>query len=78
MSYAGSDPVASNFFLPWAKTLMANFQWLNGALLMIVLLVGVSLPMWLLRKVARREAADRVDSVRLPRDGQLRAAVRRL
>ena len=63
LSYAGSDPVASNFFLPWAKTLMANFQWLNGALLMIVLLVGVSLPMWLLRKVARREAADRVGTV---------------
>jgi len=41
------DPTAERFFLPWAKTLFANFQWLNFAVLVPLLSIGVGVPLWL-------------------------------
>jgi serine/threonine protein kinase len=44
---ATKDPVAREFFLPWAKHLLDNFQYLNGLCVVLTLGVGVGLPMWL-------------------------------
>ena len=44
------DPVAERFFLPWAKWVMANLQWINGAALVTIVGIGVGLPLWLQRR----------------------------
>ncbi|MFO1513998.1 MAG: hypothetical protein U1F83_13945, partial [Verrucomicrobiota bacterium] len=52
------DPVAERFFLPWAKVLMANIQWINFAVLVPMLLIGVGVPLWLQRRMATRTSED--------------------
>ncbi len=44
------DPVAEQFFLPWAKVLMKNIQWINAAVLGLALPISVGVPLWLQRK----------------------------
>jgi MFS family permease len=41
------DPVAERFFLPWAKWLIANIQWINAIGVVAIVGVGVGLPLWL-------------------------------
>ncbi len=44
------DATAQNFFMPWAKQLMANFQAINFLLVAFVLALGLGLPWWLSRR----------------------------
>ena len=44
------DPVAQQFFLQWAKKLMANIQWLNAVLIVLVVGIGVGVPLWIKRR----------------------------
>ncbi len=51
------DPVAEQFFLPWAKVLMANFQWINAIVLIFILGIGVGVPLWIRKQTARQGKA---------------------
>ncbi len=60
------DPVAKDFFMPWALDLMANVGFYNLLLIAGVLLPGVGVPMWLAARKSgggtgqtRREVARR-------------------
>ncbi|HEX5218667.1 MAG TPA: protein kinase, partial [Verrucomicrobiae bacterium] len=44
------DPMAERFFLPWAKTVFANMQWLNFVVFVPLLAIGVGVPLWLQRR----------------------------
>ncbi|MCU0784975.1 MAG: protein kinase, partial [Verrucomicrobia bacterium] len=62
------DPVAERFFLPWAKTLMANLLWINAFFIGLVLPLVIGLPLWLQRRNgnnppggSRREEAQTED-----------------
>jgi len=44
------DPIAKHFFLPWAKSLMANAQWFNAVFIGLVLPIVISAPFWLRRR----------------------------
>jgi len=45
------DPMAQQFFLPWANTLFRNLQWINAIVIVIGLGIGVGLPLWLQRNM---------------------------
>ena len=47
------DPAAQRFFLPWAKTLLAHFQLINAILFVPMLAIGIGVPLWLQRRMAR-------------------------
>jgi serine/threonine protein kinase len=55
------DPVAEQFFLPWAKVLMDNFQWLNAALIVLAVGIGLGVPLWILNRVGRQTAGTTGD-----------------
>ena len=42
-----NDPVAHQFFYPWAQTLMADMGWFDAVLLPLVIGVTVGVPLWL-------------------------------
>ncbi len=57
------DPVAKHFFLPWAKSLMANAQWFNAAFIGLVLPVVIGVPFWLRRReLSRSYSGSTTDS----------------
>ncbi len=41
------DPAAVQFFLPWAKVLMANMQWFLAIFTTLVIGIGIGVPLWL-------------------------------
>ncbi len=57
------DPVAERFFLPWAKTLLANIQWVNAAFLALVLPIVIGVPLWLQRRGSNELRHDRRKAV---------------
>ncbi len=44
---ATQDPAARQFFLSWAKMLMANMPWFLGILIALVFGIGLGVPLWL-------------------------------
>ncbi len=50
------DPMAQRFFLPWAKTLMANIQLINIAFLAILLSIGCGVPFLLQRRTKKNSS----------------------
>jgi len=52
------DPLAEKFFLPWARVLMDNIQWINAAFLAILLPIGCGIPWWLQRSNANKSHHD--------------------
>jgi hypothetical protein len=61
------DPVAKQFFLPWAKVLMANIQWLIAAVFIPIIGIGVGVPLWIQKRGGRQTA-------RMPEDKGLEGA----
>jgi tRNA A-37 threonylcarbamoyl transferase component Bud32 len=51
------DPLARQFFLPWAKAFMAQMQWLTAIFIALVLGIGVGVPLWLRRRMVKMGSA---------------------
>jgi tRNA A-37 threonylcarbamoyl transferase component Bud32 len=57
---ATKDPVARQFFLPWAKALMANMQWLTAIFITFIIGIGVGVPLWIQTRVKMGSAGEGV------------------
>jgi tRNA A-37 threonylcarbamoyl transferase component Bud32 len=53
-----NDPVAEQFFLPWAKTLLVNINWILMPVLLPVVGIGVGVPLWFQRRAINRSVAN--------------------
>jgi multidrug efflux pump subunit AcrA (membrane-fusion protein)/predicted Ser/Thr protein kinase len=55
---ASKNPAAGRFFLPWAKVLLANIQWIVLIFVVLVVGIGVGVPLWLRRRVLKMGGAS--------------------
>jgi len=53
---ATKDPVARQFFLPWAKALMADMLWLGAIFITLVVGFGVGVPLWIRQRLGHQTA----------------------
>jgi serine/threonine protein kinase/capsular polysaccharide biosynthesis protein len=59
-----NDPVAEQFFLPWAKEFFADVNPITAIFIMLVVVVGVGVPLWFRRRVTTGTFPDADDGCR--------------
>jgi predicted Ser/Thr protein kinase len=67
------DPVAARFFLPWARNLMANMQWLIVVFIALCIGIGVGVPLWFQRRA--RQQVGQPHSARMDIVGAVLVAI---
>ena len=50
------DPVARQFFLPWATAIIANLKWMVTPFIVAMIAITTGLPLWLRTRIARQNS----------------------